>query len=324
VNVDTIIEELEAANPVGPPSESQIDAAWLSIRATLTAPERRRVPWRARRVVAAGILVAALVGVVVFQALPSPDTAPTAASAAPFLRQAARAILTAPTFDQQSSVVPQANQYVYSETEDPSGMLVQQWLSVDGNLPALHRNMSGINGGVLAPGMISNAACTVAQAESESEQTRCVPEAGYLPDLPTNPTALLSYLNQIGFVDTVSSASDPPGQIDNALSMGIMNVMQNCYLLPAQQSALFTLMAQTPGFTIVPQMTDVIGRVGVGVEWSFEGDSGALIFNPTTYALLGYRTWPGPPVLSAPYDGDALLGVSIVNSIPPSQTPPAS
>ena len=71
-------------------------------------------------------------------------------------------------------------------------------------------------------------------------------------------------------------------------------------------------------------MTDVIGRVGIGVEWTFTGDSGALIFNPTTYALLGERTWPGPPVLSAPYDGDALLGVSIVNAIPPSQTPPAS
>jgi hypothetical protein len=323
VTVDTLIEELEAANPVRSPSESQIDAAWLSMRATLTAPGRRRVTRRAQRGIAASILVAALVGVVVFQALPSPVTAPTAASAAPFLRQAARAILTAPTFKQQSSVIPQANQYVYSETEDPSGLLVQQWLSVDGNLPALHRNVSGINGEVLAPGMISNAACTVAQAEAEPIQTRCVPEAGYLPDLPTNPTALLSYLNQIGFVATESSANNSSGWIDNALSMGITNVMQNCYLLPAQQSALFTLMSQTPGFTLVPSMADAIGRVGVGVEWTFQGDSGALIFNPTTYALLGLRTWPGPPVLSAPYQGDALLGISIVNSIPPSQTPPA-
>ena len=320
MNVDTIIEELEAANPVGPPSKSQIDAAWQAIRATLKAPARRRVSRRARRVAAAGILAAALVGVVVFQAMPSPVTAPTAASAAPFLRQAARAVLTAPTFGEQSAVVPQANQYVYSETEDPSGTLYQLWLSVDGNLPALHRYTSGINGGVLAPGMISNAACTVVQAEA----TKCIPEAGYLPDLPTNPSALLSYLNQIGVVDTVSSASDPPGQMDNALSMGIINLMQTCYLLPAQQAALFTLMAQTPGFTIVPNMADAIGRVGVGVEWSFQGDSGALIFNPTTYALLGVRTWPGPPVLSAPYDGDALLGISIVNSVPLTQTPPGS
>jgi hypothetical protein len=231
-------------------------------------------------VVAAGILVAALVGVVVFQAFPSPDTAPTAASAAPFLRQAARAVLTAPTFDQQSAVIPQANQYVYSETEDPSGTLVQTWLSVDGNLPEVGRWTSGIKGEVPASGATTNAACTVAQAESSG----CIPEAGYLPDLPTDPTALLTYLSQISLVDTVPSDNSTPGQLNN-----------------------------------VPQMTDVIGRVGIGVEWTFTGDSGALIFNPTTYALLGERTWPGPPVLSAPYDGDALLGVSIVNSIPPGQ-----
>jgi hypothetical protein len=318
VNVDTIIEQLEAANPVGPPSETQIDTAWLSIRANLTVPQRRRLLRRPRRVVGAGILAAALVGIVVFQVLPTPDSAPTSASAAPFLRHAARAILTAPTFSQQSSVVPQANQYIYSETEDPSGTLVQMWLSVDGNLPALQRWTSGIKGEVPASGTVTNAACTVAQAEA----TQCIPEAGYLPNLPTNASALLTYLNQIGLVNTDSSAASTPGWIDNDLAKGVMYLMQTCYLLPAQQSALFTLMSQTPGFTIVPNMADAIGRVGVGVEWSFDGE-GALIFNPTTYALLGVRTWPGPPVLNALYDGDALLGVSIVNSIPPSQTPPS-
>jgi hypothetical protein len=317
MNADTIILELEAANPVRQAREPRIDDAWLSIRASLTVPERRRVPRRTRRVVAAGTLAAALAGVVVLQVLPSPATAPQAASAAPFLRQAARAILTAPTFSEQSAVVPQANQYVYSETEDPSGTLVQTWLSVDGSLPEVGRWTSGIKGEVPASGATSNAACTVVQAES----TGCIPEAGYLPDLPTNPTALLSYLNQISLVDTESSAATTSGWLNNDLANGVMYLMQTCYLLPAQQAALFELMAQTPGFTMVPQMTDVIGRVGVGVEWSFESDSGALIFNPTTYALLGVRTWPGPPVLSAPYDGDSLLGVSIVNSIPPSQTP---
>jgi hypothetical protein len=324
MNVHTIIEDLEAADPVGPPSDARVDAAWASFRAALAAPERRHVSKRARRAVATSILAAALVGVVLFQVLPGPGTAPSAASAAPFLRQAARAVLTAPTFRQQGSVVPQANQYVYSETEDPSGTLYQLWLSVNGNLPALHRYVSGTNGGVLAPGMISNAPCTVAQAEAAPVQTRCFPLAGYLPDLPTDPSALLSYLNQIGVVDTVSSIPNSPGWIDNTLSKGILNLMQTCYLLPAQQSALFTLMSQTPGFTIVPNMADAIGRVGVGVEWSFQGGSGALIFNPTTYALLGVRTWPGPPDLSAPYDGEALLGISIVNSVPSTQTEPGS
>jgi hypothetical protein len=323
VSIDAVIEELEAANPAGPPSESRIDAAWQSLRENLTAPERRRVPRSARLAIAASVLSAVVVAVVVFQAPTSPNTAPSAASAAPFLRRAAHAILTVPTFVEQSGVIPQANQYVYSETEDPSGTLYQLWLSTNGNLPALHRYLAS-DGQVIAPGVISNAPCTVAQSESEPEQLACVPEAGYLPDLPTEPTALLAYLNQIGEVDTNSPDANEPGWVDNDLASGIANLMQTCYLLPAQESALFSLMAQTPGFTIVPNMADAIGRVGVGVEWNFEGDSGALIFDPTTYALLGLRTWPGPPILSAPYDGDALLGISIVNSAPSTQTPPAT
>jgi hypothetical protein len=278
---------------------------------------------RSRRIILAAAVAAAAVGAVVFQTLPGSVGTPTSASASPFLRQAARAVLTAPTFQEQSSVVPQPNQYVYSETEDPSGTLVKIWLSADGSLPGLQRWTSGIKGEVPATGEIPYPACTVDQAES----TGCNPEAGHLPDFPTNPSALMSYLNQIGLVesiDTGSSAANTPGWIDNDLAKGIMYLMQTSYLLPAQQSALFTLMAQTPGFTIVPNMADAIGRVGVGVEWSFEGSAGALIFNPTTYALLGVRTWPGAPDLSAPYDGDALLGISVVNSIPPSQTPPGS
>lgn len=77
MNIDTVIEELEAANPAGPPSESRVDNAWNSLRENLTAPERRRVPRSARLAGAAGILVAALVAVVVFQASPTPHITPT-------------------------------------------------------------------------------------------------------------------------------------------------------------------------------------------------------------------------------------------------------
>ena len=70
-------------------------------------------------------------------------------------------------------------------------------------------------------------------------------------------------------------------------------------------------------------MADAIGRVGVGVEWNYESSPGALIFNPTTYALLGVRTWPSGTSAnpSAPYDGNALLGIGITDSIPSGLTP---
>jgi hypothetical protein len=306
------------------PFEERLLDELLAVQASMNGDGRATSSHRrSRRILLAAAVAAAAVGVVVFQTLPGDVSTPTSASAAPFLRQAARAVLAAPTFSEQSAVVPQANQYVYSETEDPSGTLTQIWLSADGSLPGLQRWTSGIKGEVPASGAIPYPACTVAQTES----TGCSPQAGYFPDMPTSPNALLSYLNQIGLVDSAaagSSAASTPGWMDNDLAKGIMYLMETSYLLPAQQSALFELMAQTPGFTIVPNMADAIGRVGVGVEWNFQGDSGALIFNPTTYALLGDRSWPGPPVLSAPYDGDALLGISVVNSIPPSQTPPGS
>ena len=319
MTIEAIIERFEAANPAGPPSEYQIEAAWIALNQQLTAPEHRCVRRSVRLMGAVSILVAAVVAIVVLQGSPIPDTSPnsSAASAAPFLRRAAHAVLTAPTFNEQIGVVPQENQYVYSETEDPSGTLYQLWLSTNGDRPSLVRYLSS-SGAVIAPGIISTPPCTVAQGSS------CVPEAGYLPNLPTDPTTLLAYLNQIGVTDTDSSDASQPGWVDNDLADGVMNMLQSRYLLPAQQSALFSLMARTPGFTIVPNMADAIGRVGVGVEWNFEGDAGALIFNPTTYALLGERTWPGPAILSAPYDGDALLGISVVNSAPSTQTPPTS
>lgn len=310
-DLDTDIRTLiDAAAPVSASEAVAFAAATRTDTATDAGPTHRRVRRSARLAGAAAILVAALVAVVVFQASPTPHTS-TAASAAPFLRRAAQAVLTAPTFNEQSGVVPQENQYVYSETEDPSGTLYQLWLATNGDRPALVRYVSS-TGSVIAPGVISNPPCTIAQAEASG----CVSEAGYLPDLPTDSTTLLAYLNQIGVTDTDSATANTPGWVDNDLAKGVMYLMQTCYLLPAQQSALFTLMSQTPGFTIVPNLADAIGRVGVGVEWNYEGDSGALIFNPTTYALLGVRTWPGPPDLNAPYDGDALLGISIVNTAP--------
>jgi hypothetical protein len=310
-DLDTDIRALiDVAAPVSATEAVALAAASRTDEETLSASARRHVSRSARLSGAAATLVVALVAVVVFQASPTPHTS-TAASAAPFLRRAAHAVLTAPTFNEQSGVVPQENQYVYSETEDPSGTLYQLWLSTNGDRPALVRYVSSA-AEVIPPGVISNPPCTLAQAGPSG----CVSEAGYLPDLPTDSTTLLAYLNQIGVTDTDLATANTQGWVDNDLAKGVMYLMQTCYLLPAQQSALFTLMSQTPGFTIVPNMADAIGRVGVGVEWNFEGDSGALIFNPTTYALLGDRTWPGPPDLSAPYDGDALIGISIVNTVP--------
>jgi hypothetical protein len=94
---------------------------------------------------------------------------------------------------------------------------------VDGNFPEVGHWTSGIAGEVPAPGQTSNAACTVAQAAS----TGRVSEAGYFPDLPTDPSALLSYLNQIDVTNTAGlSVASTPGWIDNDPAKGVMYLPQ--------------------------------------------------------------------------------------------------
>ena len=222
-------------------------------------------------------------------------------TAAQFLQKAAATALN------QTSSAPQANEYVYSETETPGGTFTHTWLSANGANPGLNRTTTGS----VSNGSNDLAPCTVAQAET----THCFPEAGYFPDMPTESSLLLAYLNKIQVIDTNGQVDDSmPGWEDNMIGKAVSYLMQTSYLLPAQQAALYSLMAQTPGFQIVPEMKDAIGRSGVGIEWTFEGDTGAIIFDPTTYGYLGVRTWPGAANFGGPYDGDALLRVAIVRS----------
>jgi hypothetical protein len=154
--------------------------------------------------------------------------------------------------------------------------------------------------------------CTIAQAEAKG----CYPSAGFFPDIPTSAAVLLAYLNKVQITNTQDRPADSPGWVANDIGKGIFYLMGMTYLLPAQRAALYELMAQTPGFTVVHGVRDAIGRTGVGVEWKFEGGKGAVILNPKTYAYLGVRTWPVPgfhgPGAHA-YDGDALIKIAIVN-----------
>jgi Sigma-70 region 2 len=87
-------------------------------------------------------------------------------------------------------------------------------------------------------------------------------------------------------------------------------------LLPDQEAALFELMAQTPGFAVVPGARDAIGRTGVAVRWTYLGASAEIILNPVSYAYLGDRTWPEPGFHGKganAYDGGALVRMAFVD-----------
>lgn len=188
---------------------------------------------------------------------------------------------------QQLVKPPQPGQFVYSETKGPSGGISRIWLSADGQRPGLTANGDVIH--VIPSG-----------------STRFI---GYLPDLPTDPSQVLSYLTQAGLIRGDVASTNHTGK-------SLHFLLEHVYLLPTQRAALYEFLAATPGFTYVPSAVDAIGRGGVGISWSTPsgGGSNQIIFDPTTHSYLGIRTWPsasytGP---TSPYYGEALITMAVV------------
>jgi hypothetical protein len=238
-----------------------------------------------------------------------PATAPPTEvklASAPFFRTAARVT------GRQPVTVPGPDQFVYTETEGSSGATGRQWLSAEGNKPGLVEN----------PGQRSfrSPPCTVAQTQVAQKSPpgtfptmyHCSEQAGYLPSMPADPHKLLAYLIKVGIADAPHPALGP-GWAANDLGKAVGYLMQTTYLLPAQRAALFELMAQTPGFTVVSGARDAIGRTGVAVRWTYEGAPAEIIFNPASYAYMGDRTWPEPGIKANGYDGAALVELAFVN-----------
>jgi hypothetical protein len=108
---------------------------------------------------------------------------------------------------------------------------------------------------------------------------------------------MLAYLNK--------HRSRKPGDA-NALAKDILSLMNEHYLRPQAQAALFEAAANMPGLRVVNNTTDAAGRPGIAVTWSYEGKSGGLIFDSNTYAFLG--VWAGK-------GSSAVLQVAIVNEV---------
>jgi hypothetical protein len=159
---------------------------------------------------------------------------------------------------------------------------------------------------------------------AQAEATGCYVAAGYLPGLPVHANAVLAYLSKLDLAAASPPYPDEPANwMANDLGKAVGQLMSTTYLLPAQQSAIFRLLAQTPGFQIVRSADDPIGRPGVGIYWSYQAGGAMITFDPATYAFLGFGTWPAgsQPVLTgqnvtAP-DGSALTAMAIVNGLPP-------
>jgi hypothetical protein len=298
----------------------------LSARGRAAARGRRARRGRhapaARRIVLIAAVAAAAAGATTLVAGPWRDSVPasrppaaasrppTAASeppaavklaAAPFFRQAATVV------GRQHVAVPGPDQFVYTETRGADRGPSRQWLSAAGNKAGLVQNAG--------QRAFRSPPCTVAQAQGAS---KCDEQAGYLPSMPTDPDKLLAYLVKVGIADPPPGpgASQGPAWEANDLGKALDYLMQTTYLLPAQQAALFELMAKTPGYTVVPGARDAIGRTGVAVRWTYNGAPAEIILNPVSYAYLGDRTWPAPGFHGKDadaYDGGSLIRMAFVD-----------
>jgi hypothetical protein len=296
------------------------------VRRALRAPRPGLWPvWRLAMAGAASAVVAAAVAVALTATSSTtpgghpvgghPTTGATAGSpayswpntaAAGVLHNAALAALEVP------ATAPRPGQFVYTKLEryqpqavgGGSGVL-ETWLSADGVQAGL------ISGGTPAttgysPGCRNG---WYYYPNLKGQHQRCNPaeNAAYFPYMPTSPKELRAWLQR-----HFGGASYASGLLTNVESM-----MTSYYLLPKQQAALYEVLAQTPGLTVVPRVTNVLGVAGIGIrsDVADKGNIYTMVFNPRTYAPLGMN-WTG---VSAPVKGitggEVLLDIAIVDKL---------
>jgi hypothetical protein len=232
---------------------------------------------RGRLILAGAVGIAACVALAVTALLPGSGSRSHTSqarvhldrTAASVLHRAALAALRLP------ARAPQPDQFVYVEWANGvrTRQLYQAWLSVDGTRNGLIR--SGGRSSV-DPGCHDG-------HQADQHGYSCVPAPAFLPGMPATPRGVLRYLEKTyGLrLGTGKKSLDRLGTtVDGLLSF--------TYLLPRQRAALYELLAQTPGFTVVPHAADVIGRQGIGVSWALpRGGDIVIIFDRRTYAELG-------------------------------------
>lgn len=297
----TLLREARPEHPLRHPDELA-DARRPLLAAMVAAPSRRpgrRSGWLRFRwagLAVTGLAAAAVAGtfLLVPGTGPAPHqgpggTAPRLVSAAQVLHSAARAALTVPT------AAPRADQYVYTKTgvRGTDGTR-ESWLSADGTHDGLIVQPQGTQvERIPLPGCRDGRTAVVKGDTILPGRTDpCTPTPAYRADLPTDPGAMLAYLER----------HESGKGTTNALGKDVLSLIDEAYLSPAQRSALFQAASGIDGLSVVRDATDGAGRHGVGVAWTYAGVRAVIVFDGTTYALLGT-------------DSTAILASSVVDRV---------
>jgi hypothetical protein len=250
-------------------------------RATSRSPRPRRI------LVAAAIGVSAAVAAgltVATAAAPAGTPGVRYSLAADFLNRAAAAARA------QNAPLPQPDQVSYTEqlvvSPGPHGGIREclvQW-----SPSPLTGLAGGVGGGRCGPGVPAVPSAALTEMRSPSKPSYLYPA---LNALPTSPAALRAALYAAAArggaawgLPTVHSAD----VIVDILIGRLMGVPMSGPL----SAALYELLAQMPGATLVPNAVDAAGRHGTGIvmNWDYPGyglGTVETIFAPRTYAVLG-------------------------------------
>ena len=215
-------------------------------------------------------LAAAITGAVALGGLAPVGVEPQSAEAAEILHQAAAAVRTLP------DTPPRADQFVYTRTQRVHESVREAWLSADGTHDSMIRQ-EGLD--IPLPGCRDGRAPAIKGTEPLPGQFEpCTPSPAYRADLPTDVAGMRAYLNQ-------DTGGDP--DVEEDVSGLIRMTFAETYVPPASLAALFEVMADFPGLTVVDDAVDAAGREGIGVSWTRDGETETLVFDRRTHAFLG-------------------------------------
>ena len=266
-------ELVEVRADVPPMSTSAFLAGRRRLHAAASAEVAMpaRAPAWPRRLARSAVALAALLAIafVGVQVLSPHGGAP--ANAAGVLRAAADAVEPAVALD------PRPDQYVYWEVVHVTSALwtrVQVWRAADGSRPG-HITITGDTGNFTDP--------TPAYRPGDS-----LSDAPYavLAELPTDPDALLRRLEADPMVAAGGTSSGP------SRAVMLWNLMRELVWTapPRQQAALFRAAATLPDITVDNDVTDAVGRAGIGVGLHDPALGRVeLIFQRGDYRFLGER-----------------------------------
>ena len=255
------------------PSPERLAAARARLVSEVApARSRKRLP-ALLAAAAAAVTVAVAVPVVLSPAAPEPG--PTSATEAPKLvTEAAFLNEAAGVAEQDADLVPRGDQYIYVRMTLRDGASSEHWLSIDGEHDGRLRAPSGE--------VLTIAGCKDGKTFADDGKTvvGCEPLRRYRPDMPTDPAAMVAWLEKY----------EGAGKNVDALGKFVGGFASEFWLRPAQRAALYRSIGRIDGLRLVEGVKDARGRAGVGVAWTSPGAAEghiAWIFDPKTHRLLG-------------------------------------